>query len=151
GKPIPEWAACPAKCPSIGGIGGKVHQFQANSRTVSGHQDGDTWIADGFADRFNLDSTVTYGCDRPKCDSEHDACLEACEDLRGPRWEILEGNVRNCHADNPGDGGRGFGYTCDTGSGDGTARVCTVAPWISSQTGERVPGQACKTIHWRIP
>lgn len=151
GKPIPEWAGCPAKCPAIGGVGAKVQQFQLQNRTVAGRQDGDTWIAEGPADRFNLDSTVYYGCDRPKCDSEHDPCVEACEDLLGPRWKIVEGDALNCHATNPGDDGRGFGYSCDTGSGEGTAKVCTVVPWISSETGKTVPGEACKEIHWRIP
>jgi hypothetical protein len=151
GKPIPDWAACPSRCPAIGGIGAKVHQFQLGNRTVPGHQDGDTWIAEGPADRFNLDSTVYYGCDRPKCDSEHEPCLEACEDLLGPRWTIVEGDVRNCHATNPGDNGRGFGYACDTRSRSGSARVCTVTPWVSSETGQHVPGQACKTINWVIP
>jgi hypothetical protein len=145
----------PGPCPDIAGLGGQVAQFQLNHHTVKWRreQPGDIYVANGPADKVNFDTTVYYGCAAPRCDSEHDHSLEKCEDLRGQRWRVISGNVRNCEPTN-GNGaeseGRGFGFMCDAGPGEGAVEACTVQPWISTETGEHVRGSACKTIRWRI-
>lgn len=142
-------------CPAIAGLGGQVAQFQFQHHTVTmrREQPGDVYVANGPADRVNFDTTVYYGCAAPRCDSEHDHSLARCEDLRGQRWRVLSGNVRNCEPTNGNgaeDQGRGFGFACDAGPGEGAVEACTVQPWISTETGEHVLGSACKTIRWRI-
>lgn len=142
---------CPA-CPGITTIVGKVHQYQWQHRTVPFHQEGDVWVAQGPVDKVNWDSTVYYGCNAPRCDSEHDHCLGKCEDLRGPRYRVIAGPLANCQAENPGDDGRGFGLNCDmtTPHGAIAVEVCTVSPWISTETGEHIPGQACRILRGRV-
>lgn len=140
-------------CPAIAGLGGQVAQFQLNHQTVTYHreQPGDIYVANGPADKVNFDTTVYYGCAAPRCDSEHDPSLAKCEDLRGQRWRVLSGNVRNCEPTNgEGSPDRGFGFMCDAGPGEGAVEACTVQPWISTETGEHVPGSACRTIRFRI-
>lgn len=139
-------------CPDIAAIGTKVQLFQFNHQAVTGHQEGDTWVANGPADKLSLDSTVSYGCPGPRCDSEHNPALAKCEDYRGPVYRVLSGPVRNCQPGNPGEDGRGFALNCDVAHpSTGSWEVCTVDPWISSETGLRVGGHACKVSNWRIP
>ena len=150
--PEPSPSATPAPpCPAIAAMGGQVAQFQLQHRTVAKRQvDQNTWEALGPFDRVNFDATVYYGCAAPRCDSEHDPSLARCEDLRGPRYRVVAGPCRNPEPGNPGDDGRGFAYACDVSPGDeGAVEVCTVVPWVSTETGEHVGGMACKTIQWR--
>jgi hypothetical protein len=131
-----------------------VAQFQFQHQTVTYHREGEggqLYVANGPADKVSFDTTVYFGCAAPRCDSEHDPSLARCEDLKGQRWRVISGNVRNCKPHNPGDDGRGFGFGCDAGPGDGSVEACTVQPFISTETGEHIPGSACKVIHWRIP
>jgi len=131
---------------------GKVHQYQWQHQTVPFRQEGDTWVAKGPVDRVNWDSTVLYGCAGPRCDSEHNHCLAKCEDYRGPRYRVVSGPLTNCEPENPGDGGRGFALNCAMSEpyGEIAVEVCTVSPWISTETGEHISGQACKVLRGRV-